>query len=179
MKRGIFILWIIYLSCNGSIEHEKKGVQSYLQTDSNNNIEKKEKVKIVDTTKKTLTQKGKIYDLLLKNDTINQEMKIQYEGNNKINFSLITLNKLNDQTDTLKGIATKDLGSRSDEYDQSEDGTAFLYDTWHYVNGKCQLEFRIADSAQFVRIFEFNCNTLRNLSCPYETGGVLERVHFQ
>ena len=177
MKNGILILWTLCLSCNGVNERKNQEMLSNPQSDSSNRFQKEEKIKIVDIMSKTLNLKNKIYDLFLKNDSINQEMIIKYETRNKINFILITSNKPTNQTDTLMGIATKDQDPRSDEYDQSEDGTAFQFDTWHYINEKCQIEFRIADSARFVRIFEFNCNRFHKLSCPFETGGVLEIAH--
>ncbi|HET7117498.1 MAG TPA: hypothetical protein VFI29_13455 [Hanamia sp.] len=176
MKKGIFILSLIICACNNVNEVKKHVIEKKSTMESNGIIQKKQETTNPDTLNRVQNQESKVYNLLLNNDSLNQEMKVQYNGKKKIIFTLITFNKLRNQRDSLIGIATRDQDKLSDEYDQAEDGTAFLYYTWHFTSSKCQLEMRIADSAKFIRIFEFNCNGLHKQSCPFETNGVLERI---
>lgn len=93
--------------------------------DSNGIVQKRQETMNFDTLNRIQDQKNKVYDLRLNNDSLNQKMKVQYNGKKKINFILITFNKLKNQRDSLIGVATMDIGKLSDEYDQADDGTAF------------------------------------------------------
>jgi hypothetical protein len=116
------------------------------------------------------------YQLACNNDSLLQTMDVKYVGKKEIEFELRTANTARKIMDVLKGVATMDDKEGDPEEDVGDDGVSFLYDNWHYVKNKCQLYMRIADSAEYIKIFEYDCKSLHNVYCPLETGKVLKRI---
>jgi hypothetical protein len=118
------------------------------------------------------------YLLTYKNDSLYQRMRVKYVNKKKIHFTLTTTNTPAGKQTVLTGEAEMDDERTGDlESDTGEDGMAFFYDNWHYVNGKCQLYMRISqDSASYIRIYEFDCEKFRDARCPFQTEGVLQRT---
>lgn len=112
-----------------------------------------------------------------KNDTLTQTMSVEYLNNKKIKFSFVSFNTLRSKRSNLQGLATMDESNADPEQDETEDGTAFFYDDWHYVNGSCQLDMRISDSATYIRVFDFKCDNLHEKVCPIATPGVMHRIN--
>jgi hypothetical protein len=125
---------------------------------------------------KTIAKKDFI-ELSYKNDSLIQNIIVKYKNRNVISFTLMTKNVLKNVESKLEGIATKDDDKPTDDNeDECEDGTAFFYRNWHYINHKSQIQFRIGDSTKYIRIFEFDCQKLHNPESPFETKGVFKRT---
>jgi hypothetical protein len=116
--------------------------------------------------------------LTYKNDSISQRMRAKFINIKKISFTLTTINTIRNKQNTISGEAEmNDVEPGDKEQDTGEDGMAFFYDHWNYTNGKCQLDMRISlDSADYIRIDEFDCEKFRDPAVPFQTGGVLQRT---
>jgi hypothetical protein len=131
--------------------------------------------KVLNTPPPNATDTG--YLLTNRSDSFLQTMRVFYLNDTTIKFTLTTYNLINKKTSSLSGITERDeLDDKDMESDFGNDGFSFFYDWWHYVNGKCALAMRIADSAKYIRIYEFKCKSLHDPTCPFETNGVLQRA---
>jgi hypothetical protein len=168
MNKAIAILSFLLISC-GNNRSEKKFEEKDKARGDSGQYQK-------DSLTSAAAHQKPGYKLEYKDDSLMQTMDISYITPHQLKFSLTTTNIAKGKKENLTGLATMNMHKGNSEYDQSEDGIAFLYDDWNYINGKCELDIRISDSTKFVRVFEHKCEKLRDPDCPFAIDKVLQRV---
>lgn len=127
----------------------------------------------------TLFDKKEGYVLALKNDSLDQKLKIIYRNKKLIDFCLITTNTKRNLGDTLNGQLTLVEMEGDDESDNASDGAFYFYRDWNYTNKNgCQMDFRISidDTSKYILVQNMDCQKLQKPYLPFDTKATLKRV---
>ncbi|HHT52723.1 MAG TPA: hypothetical protein GX007_06065 [Bacteroidales bacterium] len=110
---------------------------------------------------------------IFENDTLLQKLVLNKIDSTEFNFTLLSTNKLRNQTAQIEGVASNKEGII--EVDENEEGEVYLVYVYTF-EGDCYLEFRVdIESFKIVKIFAADCITI-NSFCPFFSVGLLKKV---
>lgn len=195
MKNSILILFLAALySCSNNSKSNKISIKQKQNDSTINNLTKEtvddKKLSQIDTlqkpsqkqdsTEKSISKKTLKEDSLLyqyRNDTLTQTLTVKYLNENKIYFSLESINKDHSKTGNIRGYAVMPNGSQDTEEDQDENGVAYPSSEYVYHDKDCWLHIRIdADSKNKIQINKVKCISMSKYS-PFYSVGILKYIN--
>lgn len=107
------------------------------------------------------------------NDTLIQTITIRLISEKELSFTLISKNKQKDKSSLINGIAR--LDGTDPEIDEDEEGNA--YPSQQYIFERdCWLSIKIdMELKDKIRVVEASCENHRDVSCPFNSVGILRK----
>ena len=117
---------------------------------------------------------GQPYSFAFENDTLKQELKLQKQNQNVLDFDLRSEDKRGRGVSSVNGKATLKLGDS--ETDEDENGEMYEVNEYVFEQKNCYLAIRLhADTQHIVRVGDGECEKGKNACCPYESLHFLSR----
>ncbi|KYP15499.1 MAG: hypothetical protein A1D16_08385 [Flavihumibacter sp. CACIAM 22H1] len=115
----------------------------------------------------------KEYYYQFQNDTVFQEIKIDFLDNNRIDFKYVTKNNIKQCVDTIQGVALNKHPDSDPELDNDEEGFGYPSIEYLYEKGEKVLAIRIAMKTKDKVVI--NASGFEVSNCQYISIGILRK----